>query len=82
VTAAGFESWDKYYIDNRRFWFWNPDLPHFGGWIATNDLNAEKWVIERNPYFFGVDSDGMQLPYLDGIQSRLFSDSQVFNLWL
>ncbi|MBN2117586.1 MAG: ABC transporter substrate-binding protein [Anaerolineales bacterium] len=82
VTAAGFESWDKYYIDNRRFWFWNPDLPHFGGWIAKNDLNEEKWVIERNPYFFGVDSDGMQLPYLDGMHSRLFSDGQVFNLWL
>src|SRR5512145_539468 len=82
VKTAGFESWDKYYIDNRRFWFWNPDLPHFGAWIAKNDLNAEKWVIERNPYFFGVDSDGMQLPYLDGIQSRLFSDPQVFNLWI
>jgi peptide/nickel transport system substrate-binding protein len=82
VKAAGFESWDKYYVDNRRFWFWNPDLPHFGAWVAKNDLNAEKWVIERNPYFFGVDADGMQLPYLDGVQSRLFSDAQVFNLWL
>ncbi|RPI90401.1 MAG: ABC transporter substrate-binding protein [Chloroflexi bacterium] len=82
VAESGFESWDKYYIDNRRFWFWNPDLPHFGPWIAKNDLNAEKWVIERNPYFFGVDSDGMQLPYLDGVHSRLFSDTQVFNLWI
>jgi len=82
VKAAGFESWDKYYIDNRRFWFWNPELPHFGPWVAKNDLNAEKWVIERNPYFFGVDSDGMQLPYLDGVHSRLFSDGQVFNLWI
>jgi peptide/nickel transport system substrate-binding protein len=82
VEAAGFESWDKYYIDNRRFWMWNPDLPHFGPWIAKNDLNAEKWVIERNPYFFGVDEEGMQLPYLDGITSRLFSDQQAFNLWI
>ena len=82
VTKAGFESWDKYFIDNRRFWFWNPDLPHMGPWNAINDLNAEKWVIERNPYFFGVDSNGMQLPYLDGVHSRLFSDTQVFNLWI
>jgi peptide/nickel transport system substrate-binding protein len=82
VTKAGFESWDKYWTDNRRFWFWNPDLPHMGPWVAKNDLNAEKWVIERNPYFFGVDSDGMQLPYLDGVHSRLFSDTQVFNLWI
>ncbi len=82
VTAAGFESWDKYFIDNRRFWMWNPDLPHLGPWNAKNDLNAEKWIIERNPYFFGVDSDGMQLPYLDGVHSRLFKDAQTFNLWM
>jgi peptide/nickel transport system substrate-binding protein len=82
VTAAGFESWDKYFIDNRRFYFWNPDLPIIGPWVAKNDLNAEKWVIERNPYFGGVDSDGMQLPYLDAVHSRLFSDTQVFNLWI
>jgi len=82
VTAAGFESWDKYWIDNRQFFMWNPDLPHFGPWNAKNDLNAEKWIIERNPYFFGVDSDGMQLPYLDGVHSRLFKDAQTFNLWM
>jgi peptide/nickel transport system substrate-binding protein len=82
VTAAGFESWDKYFIDNRRFWMWNPDLPHLGPWNAKNDLNAEKWIIERNPYFFGVDSDGMQLPYLDGVHSRLFKDAQTFALWM
>ncbi len=82
VTKAGFESWDKYWTDNRQFWMWNPDLPHFGPWIAKNDLNAEKWIIERNPYFFGVDSDGMQLPYLDGVHSRLFKDQQTFNLWM
>jgi peptide/nickel transport system substrate-binding protein len=82
VAAAGFESWDKYWTDNRQYFFWNPDLPIIGPWVAKNDLNAEKWVIERNPYFGGVDSDGMQLPYLDGVHSRLFSDTQVFNLWI
>jgi peptide/nickel transport system substrate-binding protein len=82
VTAAGFESWDKYWIDNRQFYMWNTDLPHLGPWVSKNDLNSEKWVIERNPYFFGVDSDGMQLPYLDAVHSRLFSDTQVFNLWI
>ncbi len=82
VKAAGFESWDKYFIDNRRFFFWNPELPSLGPWVAKNDLNAEKWIIERNPYFPGVDSDGMQLPYVDGVHSRLFSDAQVFSLWM
>ncbi|MBN1439879.1 MAG: ABC transporter substrate-binding protein [Anaerolineales bacterium] len=82
VTAAGFESWDKYWIDNRQFYMWNTELPHLGPWTAKNDLNSEKWIIERNPYFFGVDSDGMQLPYLDAVHSRKFADTQTFNLWI
>ena len=38
--------------------------------------------MERNPYFWKVDTAGNQLPYIDTIQHALFSDQQVFNLWL
>ena len=31
--------------------------------------------MNRNPYFFGVDSAGNQLPYFDQITHRLFSDT-------
>lgn len=40
------------------------------------------FVMTRNPYFFGVDKDGKQLPYIDTINHRLFEDVNVFNLWI
>ncbi len=33
--------------------------------------------MERNPYFFGVDADGNQLPYVDNITHRLFDNNEV-----
>jgi peptide/nickel transport system substrate-binding protein len=38
--------------------------------------------MERNPYFFAVDADGNQLPYVDDVQHRLFETPDVFNLWI
>jgi peptide/nickel transport system substrate-binding protein len=38
--------------------------------------------MERNPYFFAVDSAGNQLPYIDKITHRLFENQEVKNLWV
>jgi hypothetical protein len=35
-----------------------------------------------NPYFWGVDEAGNQLPYFDGVNHRLFETVDVFNLWI
>ncbi len=65
-----------------QFWFLNPDRPVINAWKMMVPPPADPLVEERNPYFFKVDTDGNQLPYIDGIQHALFSDQQVFNLWL
>jgi len=49
-------------------------------WLPVNTMNDELYVMERNPYFFGVDPEGNQYPYLDHIQFRLFEDQEVLNL--
>jgi peptide/nickel transport system substrate-binding protein len=51
-----------------------------GPWIAKNQLSTELFVMERNPYFFGVDPEGNQLPYVDTVNHRLFENPEVFNL--
>ena len=45
-----------------------------------NTLNDELSVMERNPYYYGVDTEGNQYPYLDQIQFRLFESAEVLNL--
>ncbi|MBV7331036.1 ABC transporter substrate-binding protein [Chloroflexi bacterium TSY] len=81
VEEAGFNSWEEYYID-RRFWYLNPELPDVGAWVSKNELSNELFLMERNPYFFAVDADGNQLPYVDGIDHRLFETPDVFDLWI
>jgi len=81
AKAAGFDTWDKYYID-RGYWFFNPERPSVGPWIATTPVSQELFVMERNPYFFAVDSAGNQLPYVDKATHRLFSQPDVLNLWV
>lgn len=81
TSEAGFETWDQYYAD-RNWWYLNPDKPSVGPWISKNELSNELFLMERNPYFFAVDADGQQLPYVDNIQHRLFETNDVFNLWI
>ncbi|MBV7331034.1 ABC transporter substrate-binding protein [Chloroflexi bacterium TSY] len=81
VEDGGFNSWEEFYID-RRWWYLNPDLPSLGPWVSKNELSNELFLMERNPYFFAVDADGNQLPYVDDIQHRLFETNDVFDLWI
>jgi len=84
VKAKGSADWQTYYMQFARQWTANPDRPTLGPWKATNDLTKELFTMERNPYFFGVDPQGSQLPYIDKVTHRLYSagSPEVLNLWL
>lgn len=61
-------------------WFLNPDLPVMGPWKISKPVPAEPVVMERNPFYFQVDSEGNQLPYIDTIEHSLFENNDVLNL--
>lgn len=79
VKEAGLNAWTEYF-DDRRYWYNNPEVPMLGGWRATNGLSSELFLMERNPYFFAVDAEGQQLPYVDTISHRFFEAGDVFDL--
>jgi peptide/nickel transport system substrate-binding protein len=43
-------------------------LVTMGPWVITEYKTDELMIMRRNPYFWGVDEDGNQLPYMDEIQ--------------
>jgi peptide/nickel transport system substrate-binding protein len=46
----------------------NPDLPVITAWRVTRGVGeGQRVVFERNPYYWKVDTDGNQLPYLDQV---------------
>jgi peptide/nickel transport system substrate-binding protein len=81
VKDAGMASWDAYYA-NRADWPLNPDMPVLGPWLPKNPMSDQLFVMERNPYYYQVDKDGNQLPYIDKITHRLYNTPDVFNMWI
>ena len=43
-------------------------------------INGQIWLLERNPYFWTVDTAGNQLPYIDKVQLTLAENPEVINL--
>ena len=81
VNEAGFAAWSEYFTD-RNWWYLNNERPQVFPWLPVNSLAEELFFMERNPYFFGVDPEGNQLPYVDKVTHRPFESAEVFNLWI
>ena len=45
----------------------NPDMPTLQPWMLATELPSERLIFARNPYFFRVDEEGRQLPYVDAV---------------
>lgn len=59
----------------------NPDMPVIYPWKATNPIGqGTRFTVERNPYYWKVDDQGRQLPYLDTIWYDLFQDPSTMVL--
>ncbi|HVX43164.1 MAG TPA: ABC transporter substrate-binding protein [Mycobacteriales bacterium] len=53
----------------------NVDLPVLSPWIAQNPHGeGDRQVWQRNPYYFKVDAEGSQLPYIDRVVFSFFQD--------
>src|SRR5262249_43735641 len=45
----------------------DPKLPTLEPWVLTTKPPADRFVFRRNPYYFRVDPQGHQLPYIDRV---------------
>jgi len=79
AKAMGFDGWVSL-IKNRWDWRLNPELPVVGPWKTVTPINTPTWTMERNPYYYGIDSEGNQLPYIDKISMALAENLEVLNL--
>jgi peptide/nickel transport system substrate-binding protein len=79
VADAKFKTWVELFA-SKQSPFENPDRPGMAAWVASNRISDQIFILKRNPYFIGVDTAGNQLPYLDEVQIKFFSDAQALNL--
>ncbi|WP_309396293.1 ABC transporter substrate-binding protein [Cerasicoccus maritimus] len=45
----------------------NPELPTLNPWIARSEQGTPPLYFVRNPYYYVVDTEGNQLPYIDQV---------------
>lgn len=58
----------------------NPETPSLDPWICTKFEPGKSRTWERNPYYYAVDTQGNQLPYIDGIDELMVEDAEVQKL--
>lgn len=61
-------------FDNRHQY---PDMPTYTAWRPVQWEAGKRAVFERNPYYWKVDAEGNQLPYIDRVVSRRVEDMEM-----
>jgi len=61
-------------------WRRNPDCPTLTGYKCKSFDNNSGCVLERNPYYYVVNTNGDQLPYIDEIHFTVQSNAQTIKL--
>jgi peptide/nickel transport system substrate-binding protein len=78
MAANDEKKWTGLHINKaRQYRPENPDLPTLDPWRNLTAPPAEQFVFERNPYFYRVDSEGKQLPYIDRFVLNVSSSSLI-----
>jgi peptide/nickel transport system substrate-binding protein len=54
----------------------NPELPTLEPWVLVTKPPSERFTFKRNPYYYRVDAEGRQLPYLDSVAFQI-ADSKL-----
>lgn len=71
------KDWETY---NKMFNHNNPDYPRLTGWKLDLYEDGVRSVWSRNPYYWVVDKEGNQLPYIDQITLTAVKDKEIEKL--
>ena len=55
----------------------NPELPTLGPWTMRTYRSGGPYTLVRNPYYYAVDEQGNQLPYLDRVVFQVKNKKMV-----
>lgn len=67
-------------LDQMDRWYETPGYPCLMAWCLADYKAGETWSFDRNPYYWKVDPEGNQLPYIDQVEIELVEDGEVRTL--
>ncbi|RAK07838.1 peptide/nickel transport system substrate-binding protein [Halanaerobium saccharolyticum] len=77
VEEAGYDSWQQLFDFKFQWPDKNPDRPVITAWYSTNDPSSTYFELKRNPYYWKVDTEGNQLPYIDEMVHEIVTDPEM-----
>jgi peptide/nickel transport system substrate-binding protein len=81
AKEEGHDYWYQLFWDHADVWAGRRDvnLPVLSPWILKK-RTVDRKIFERNPYYFKVDNDGNQLPYLDKVTTSIVASEETLKL--
>lgn len=84
AADEGFSSWVDAFVSHQigqtQDFQVDPNLPVLKPWMMRETDQFGNVYFERNPYYWKVDTDGQQLPYIDEQVRMLMPDPEVVKL--
>lgn len=77
MDARGYEEWTQLFSYQNQLR--NPARPTLAAWRLVRPPPARPVLFERNPYYWKVDSQGYQLPYIDRIEVAIY-EPEIINM--
>jgi peptide/nickel transport system substrate-binding protein len=75
-TYTAGKTWDD--MQKADQWWVSPGYPCLFAWCLTDlSSDANLYTFTRNPYYWRVDTEGNQLPYIDKLQVEIVPDEQA-----
>ncbi len=73
-----FDHWYELFAAKMDWWV-NPEKPAISAWKLSAPISATGITqLERNPYYWQVDTAGNQLPYIDKVQVIFMTDRSIY----
>jgi peptide/nickel transport system substrate-binding protein len=74
-TTTG-KTWEDFATIDK--WWQTPGYPCLFAWCLTElSSDGQNYTFGRNPYYWRVDTEGNQLPYIDAINVEIVADEQT-----
>jgi peptide/nickel transport system substrate-binding protein len=87
LAAAGQKDWPSLFraklgdVEIPQRWG-NPERPTLDAWVIEDPYvgGSTRVSVKRNPYFWQVDGNGSQLPYVDRVNFTIYQDAEALML--
>jgi len=63
-------------------WMSTTPYPNLSPWILKEDKGSGLFIYERNPYYWKIDLQGQQLPYIDNLRTDYITTADAAKLKL